>query len=1428
MSIIGGLTTVTRGFGELFGKAHDALGNIQKSMASLLPAMPGLPVGKFFDISLGIDFHPIVFPWPLPICPVPHVGMIFDLTAAVMSFVAPALPSPEGGIGAVACNFAKGMAPSVKVHGQWIAQAGICIVHLPGLFLHLLPTVAGKAEAEMWMGSSIVLADGGPCSTKFHPALSCNLVGMPPLPRKGKTYKPKSCLMAPTALLSIITSTGKPVLVGGPPTIDLFQLALKLGMKGLGKMWKKTGDKFQELIDKLVAKNGGNKTKLTQILQAIKCKTFGEPVDAATGRTYQTNTDFELPGPIPLMWSRTYYSDAEVNGPLGYNWHHSYNIGIRNLNDEVFVLRHSDGRESGLPVLETGESYFDRKEQLSWSRDERGYLLGDAGKLYYRFNMEENRFGYCPVAKISTADGHRIVFAYGYKGDLDEIIDSTGQRIFVTNDAEGRITDISTCYDDEEIHLVRYRYDDNGNMTETLDAMSISKTFEYSGHLLVKLTNQSGMSFHWEYEGSGNDARCIHTWGDGGIQEYFIEYGKGFTRTRNGEGAVTEYFYTQDHLIYKTIDANGGIMRQEYNEYQELVLTVDPEGFSRTSKYDDRGNLILQTNENGDSLLLDYDERQNLIRVVTPGGKILKWEYDEYDRVVLREFPSKARLSYTYEGNRLKYITDKKKRRFSFEFNARNELLRLIYPNGVYRSWNYDRSGRVVEATDVKGNRTSFGYDILNRITEIREPDGNVHRLGYDRSGNLIHAEDKMREVDFTYGPLGTLTGRIQGSRALKFVYNTELQLTGIRNEKYELYEFELDGLGQVVREWGFDRLQRGYDRDGVGRVRRVDRPDDRWTAYEYDGTSNVIKEEQYDGKVSLYSYDKDSDLLKAHNDSCKVEFKRDKAGHIIEDKQDNYVVNYQLDEDGNCIHTISSLGADIWSGFDKDGYLKEMKVGENWQANWERDEVGLETKRTMGSGLEIQTWRDNLGREIKKQISPKNNFTSGSYSYQWGMGNRLLQKSNDLADLVTTFEYNEFDDLIKADYREGQNVETIYRTPDRIGALYKTWTCRDREYAPGGKLLEDTEYYYHYDGEGNLIFKEYRNPHVADEGFILIDKKQQAKELKIQYMGSGTGWRYDWYSNGMLKRVVRPDGKSVEFDYDALGRRTVKIYDGKITRWVWNGNTPLHECTATYNNLTELKTPIQADDENLITWVFENGTFIPTAKITKNEQYTIVTDYLGTPVQMYNQKAEKTWDCTLDIYGKVRTFEGSSLNDCPFRYQGQYEDEETELYYNRMRYYSPEIGGYISQDPIRLESKEFNFYSYVRNINRYIDPFGLDYFYQLINNNEVVYNGITKNPIKDRIGDHMRDPNKDFSEFRYVEVDDRIASRNLEGSALHNADGSGLQNKTRKDGQYYHSYDPDNLADGRTYYTQEEIDAKMRNAETGKIEDGKVKLDTH
>lgn len=96
-------------------------------------------------------------------------------------------------------------------------------------------------------------------------------------------------------------------------------------------------------------------------------------------------------------------------------------------------------------------------------------------------------------------------------------------------------------------------------------------------------------------------------------------------------------------------------------------------------------------------------------------------------------------------------------------------------------------------------------------------------------------------------------------------------------------------------------------------------------------------------------------------------------------------------------------------------------------------------------------------------------------------------------------------------------------------------------------------------------------------------------------------------------------------------------------------------------------------------------------------------------PTALYDDEGLSTWRVELDAYGKARLNTGSSLTECPFRYQGQYEDVETGLYYNRFRYYAPEEGIYISQDPIGLESGEPNFYAYVHDTNTWIDPLGLN-----------------------------------------------------------------------------------------------------------------------
>lgn len=96
-----------------------------------------------------------------------------------------------------------------------------------------------------------------------------------------------------------------------------------------------------------------------------------------------------------------------------------------------------------------------------------------------------------------------------------------------------------------------------------------------------------------------------------------------------------------------------------------------------------------------------------------------------------------------------------------------------------------------------------------------------------------------------------------------------------------------------------------------------------------------------------------------------------------------------------------------------------------------------------------------------------------------------------------------------------------------------------------------------------------------------------------------------------------------------------------------------------------------------------------------------------------------KWWDTTrrrLDMNGKIfeevynRNAPYSDRIRIPFLFQGQYYDHETELAYNRFRYYSPELGRYISEDPIRFASGTLALHNYVEDSNSWLDVLGLTY----------------------------------------------------------------------------------------------------------------------
>ena len=110
------------------------------------------------------------------------------------------------------------------------------------------------------------------------------------------------------------------------------------------------------------------------------------------------------------------------------------------------------------------------------------------------------------------------------------------------------------------------------------------------------------------------------------------------------------------------------------------------------------------------------------------------------------------------------------------------------------------------------------------------------------------------------------------------------------------------------------------------------------------------------------------------------------------------------------------------------------------------------------------------------------------------------------------------------------------------------------------------------------------------------------------------------------------------------------------LHEWQYEGEYPPHLNIDEGNTIKELLEPV----ENLITWIYEEGSFVPCGKIAGEEEYSIVSDYLGTPTHAFNSKGEKVWERELDIYGNIRSL-NEDKNLISQLYQGQWVDNNME-----------------------------------------------------------------------------------------------------------------------------------------------------------------------
>ncbi|MDH5856535.1 RHS repeat-associated core domain-containing protein [Lampropedia aestuarii] len=99
----------------------------------------------------------------------------------------------------------------------------------------------------------------------------------------------------------------------------------------------------------------------------------------------------------------------------------------------------------------------------------------------------------------------------------------------------------------------------------------------------------------------------------------------------------------------------------------------------------------------------------------------------------------------------------------------------------------------------------------------------------------------------------------------------------------------------------------------------------------------------------------------------------------------------------------------------------------------------------------------------------------------------------------------------------------------------------------------------------------------------------------------------------------------------------------------------------------------------------------------------------IGTPLALSDAQGQIVWAAQYDPWGNVQREYNADPEHIrqDIRLPGQHHDRSTGLYYNRYRFYDPQLGAYVNQDPIGLRGG-INTYGYAHDPIKIIDPTGL------------------------------------------------------------------------------------------------------------------------
>jgi RHS repeat-associated protein len=713
-------------------------------------------------------------------------------------------------------------------------------------------------------------------------------------------------------------------------------------------------------------------------------------------------------------------------------------------------------------------------------------------------------------------------------------------------------------------------------------------------------------------------------------------------------------------------DGSTQLYTYEYNELGNVTNIIDPMGRTFIYVYDTNGIDLLEVRMTraGKNELLSrtrYNAQHLPLAQVDAAGQTNSFTYNSRGQVLTRTNPKNETTTYTYDTNGYLAAVDG-------PLPGTNDTVTATY----------DSFGRLRTRTDADGYTLTFDYDALDRITRITHPDSSFYQATYQRLEPSVLQDRSGRTTLLEYGAIGQLAKRTDPLNRV-----TLFQWCRCGNIKSLT-----DAMGRTT-EW---------ETDVQGRLTTKRYGDGSKVTYLYEKTTSRARQiTDEKSQVKQLTYNRDDTLRSITYPNALIP--TDPVSYTYD--PDYVRLSSMTDASGTTAFTFLPITTPPLLGAGElasvDGPFSNDTITYNY------DQLGRRVA-TVINGTSATRSYDAAGR-----ITNISNVL-GAFSYVYdGSSTRILSETFPNGQVTTRTYGNNLQDrmLQRITHQIGTTpVSEFLYDRDILRSRITTWSQQEASQAPdiytfgydaGNQLGSGSvtnsgaavaHFDYIYDRAGNRLTE-------VINGITNLSTYNSLNQITTTTGASGSRTN-EWDAEDRL-RAVKDGNQRTEFTYDGIGRLTALrlLTNGtelSFRRFLWSGNQLCEERDAA-GGVTKR--------------FFESGVQIQSGPNTGSYFYS--RDHLGSIRELVDSGGNVRARYRYDPLGRRTHVAGDLETD--FGFAGVFWAAEANLALTRYRAYDPQLGRFLSRDPLKdAEITEgANLYTYVGNdpVNA-IDRLGL------------------------------------------------------------------------------------------------------------------------